>query len=299
MGWLDRLKRKPQSPSGNAARAGDFRGQLEVAGLSEWADRLVALDRPSVRLEARPSADPDEIAIGLSRLGGEPDLPEGVPWPEWQGRPLSFLAQIALGEMPEIADSDLPMEGILYFFYEADQGAWGFRPGDRGAWRILFAEPDAPLSRRPTPSGVHKRARFRPVRLIGRAEVTHVGHDSDELESLGMSPNEQLAYVEHTEIDVSHIHRLLGHPETIQGDMALECQLVSHGLDCGDESGYESPRAVELAPGAVQWKLLLQIDSDPAARMQWGDGGRLYFWMTGDAMRRRDWDSAWMVLQCY
>jgi uncharacterized protein YwqG len=299
MGLRDWLRRPRQDEAVRAPGQVDFRAQLEAAGLSQWADQLIALDRPSVRLDARPSSDPDGIAIGLSRLGGEPDLTAGEPWPEWQGIPLAFVAQIALDEMPQIPGSGLPAAGVLSFFYEPDQGAWGFRPEDRGAWRILYSEPGTPLSRRAIPAEVPKHARFLPVRLIGMAEVTHVGHDSDELESLGMTPNEQLAYVEHTEIDVSRIHRLLGHPETIQGDMALECQLVSHGLDCGDESGYESPVAAELAPGAVDWRLLLQIDSDRAAKMNWGDGGRLYYWMTEEAIRRRDWDSAWMILQCY
>ena len=299
MGWRDFLKRQPKANAAGGTLPRDFREQLEQAGIGKWADSLIALDRPSVRLDARPSSDPDGIAIGLSRLGGDPDLPRHRSWPEWQGKPLGFVAQIALGEIPEIPDSGLPERGLLSFFYEPDQGAWGFRPEDRGAWRVLYTGPKEALVTRATPEAVPKRARYRPVRLIGTAEVTHVGHDSDELEGLGMSPSEQLAYVEHTEIDVSRIHRLLGHPETIQSDMALECQLVSHGLNCGDETGYESPRSVELAPGAVEWRLLLQVDSDHAAKMNWGDGGRLYFWMTESAIRSRDWDSAWMILQCY
>jgi hypothetical protein len=34
------------------------------------------------------------------------------------------------------------------------------------------------------------------------------------------------------------IHRLLGHPDPVHGDMQLECKLAANGLYCGDPSGY-------------------------------------------------------------
>lgn len=98
---------------------------------------------------------------------------------------------------------------------------------------------------------------------------------------------------------VSPKHQLLGHPMPIQGDMQLECQLVSHGLYCGDSTGYYDPRAKALEPGARQWQLLLQIDTDEKAGMMWGDGGRLYFWITKDDLKNRRFENTWMILQCY
>ena len=59
--------------------------------------------------------------------------------------------------------------------------------------------------------------------------------------------------------------------------MDLECQLVSHGLYCGDASGYQATRAKELEAGRQDWILLLQLDTDDDAGMIWGDGGMLYF----------------------
>jgi uncharacterized protein YwqG len=32
--------------------------------------------------------------------------------------------------------------------------------------------------------------------------------------------------------------------------------------------------------------------------MMWGDTGRLYFWVTEDALRRRAWTEVHLVLQC-
>lgn len=33
-------------------------------------------------------------------------------------------------------------------------------------------------------------------------------------------------------------HRIGGDPDVIQGDMYLECQLVTNGLYCDDSTGY-------------------------------------------------------------
>ena len=95
-------------------------------------------------------------------------------------------------------------------------------------------------------------------------------------------------------------HKLLGHSENIQGDMELECQLVSHGLYCGNSSGYEDPRREQLQAGAADWVLLLQIDSEEAhCGMMWGDSGRLYLWIRQQDLAAKAFERCWLVLQCY
>ena len=276
----------------------DFREALELAGLAAWSDQIAALDRESIRLQSGEISDEEVLATGNSRLGGDPDLPPTLVWPEWRGKPLSFIAQIALSEMPRLSDQHLPADGLLSFFYEAEQqDVWGFDPVDRGAWRVLWS-PDHDLERRTTPEAVADDGRYQACRLAGTVEINHVPWESSDLDTLGMTRDELFSYADVVEDEDPPVHRLLGHPEPIQGDMQLEAQLVTNGLYCGDESGYEDPRAADLRDGAVDWRLLLQIDSDDAAGMMWGDAGRLYFWMTEDAIERRDWNSAWMILQC-
>ena len=33
--------------------------------------------------------------------------------------------------------------------------------------------------------------------------------------------------------------------------------------------------------------------------MQWGDVGRIYYWIRDDALLNREFDNTWLVLQCY
>ncbi len=75
--------------------------------------------------------------------------------------------------------------------------------------------------------------------------------------------------------------------------------LVTNGLYCGDQTGYEDPRARELEGGADEWMLLLQLDSDDGADLMWGDGGMLYFWIRKEDLRQHRFDKVWMTLQCH
>ncbi len=76
--------------------------------------------QPSIRMKTVPRQE-DSIGIGASKIGGLPDLPEGLEWPEWKGTSLPFIAQIHL---PDITNYDvnmlLPYRGILYFFFDID-----------------------------------------------------------------------------------------------------------------------------------------------------------------------------------
>jgi uncharacterized protein YwqG len=96
----------------------------------------------------------------------------------------------------------------------------------------------------------------------------------------------------------SGLHRLFGHSANVQGDMQLEAQLVSNGLYCGNSSGYEDPRRAALEPGADEWVLLLQLDSDDRIDMMWGDLGMLYLWIKRGDLAERRFDRVWMTLQC-
>lgn len=55
--------------------------------------------------------------VGSSKFGGTPDLPNGMTWPEFEGHPMVFFAQLNLREIAELYEnSDLPKKGMLYFF---------------------------------------------------------------------------------------------------------------------------------------------------------------------------------------
>ena len=102
-------------------------------------------------------------------------------------------------------------------------------------------------------------------------------------------------------------HHLLGHPRRVQNPMEGECQLVSNGYYCGDETGYEAAaRDKAVMAGIADWMLLYQCDSDDTGYdgedggigHMWGDCGLLYFWIRRQDLSARDFSRGWTILQC-
>ena len=80
--------------------------------------------------------------------------------------------------------------------------------------------------------------------------------------------------------------------------MREQCQLVTNGVDCGGEVTWNSPRVQALLPGATDWQLLLQIDTDEAGPgWDWGLGGKLYFWIRQDDLTAGRFGKVWTILQ--
>jgi uncharacterized protein YwqG len=222
-----------------------------------------------------------------------------------QPQPLPFVAQLSLAELHSTAPlPGWPSDGTLAFF--CDPIAWGFDPLDRGHCRVLFlparekvAPVDAPKELTVDARYLGRKVTFArewtlPSRVRtdgGSLSVWDKDHEYRDLCRLLRVP---------TLSDDEPIHRCGGHPQEIQGEMRLECQLVTNGLFCGDPSGYRDPRVPTLEKGAVDWQLLLQIDSDEKRLgWMWGDVGRIYFWARQQDIEAANFDGSWAILQCH
>lgn len=119
---------------------------IRDAGLSRHAELIQRLAKPSIRLIASRVAEGESLPVGASRIGGTPDLPEGMNWAHktdaqtrdegWGAEStwdipifLPFLAQVNFAEFAalNIPDSPLPEEGTLLAFADAEFGHWQVR----------------------------------------------------------------------------------------------------------------------------------------------------------------------------
>src|SRR5436305_7694173 len=146
---------------------------FEQAGISRLLKDIDALAKPSIRLYTTP-VDEASLPGGASKVGGHPDLPPGLAWPEFGGLPQSFIAQIRLAEVkPYDAEDVLPATGMLWFFYDAKQETYGDDPHNRGAWQILFYEDDfTTLKRTSVPAKVSDENRFKACSVRFASEIT-------------------------------------------------------------------------------------------------------------------------------
>jgi uncharacterized protein YwqG len=259
-------------------------------------DRHDFLSGQIARFEAKFRANPRATALHdiLTRM--RQDLSRGPV-------SLLFLGQLSLSELHAAAAlPGWPSDGTLLFF--CDPSAWGFDPLARGHCRVLFFREHEALAPVPAPEDLPTEARFAKRRLSFRPEwtlPTRVRLDDSDLSiwadgEYGDLCRQLMGSVSEDE----PIHRCGGHPQEIQNDMRLECQLVTNGIYCGDPSGYRDPRRSLLEKGAADWQLLLQVDSDEKRLgWMWGDAGRVYFWARQQDIEAADFEGAWSLLQCY
>lgn len=283
------------------ADAEAYRARLEAEGLSSYVDALL----PQVRTGARlvPAPDGDGTAVGTTRLGGRPDLPTATAWPDGYDAPLSFVLQVDLAGLPaELADSGLPTSGLLSFFYDAVEQPWGFEPHDRGSWAVLHSAAGEELVARDFPDDLDPDVRYRPLALVAQTVASFPPLESQEAAAAGIGLDDEVVWERYERVlgaPRGATHRLLGHPDALQGDMQEESQLVSSGISTGGLVPGDDPARLAALPGADRWRLLAQVDSTPEATgMVWGDAGRLYFWIREDDLRAGAWDQVWVVLQC-
>jgi uncharacterized protein YwqG len=277
--------------------------KARTLGLSRVLADLDGLIEDSIRLYPTP-IDEATFPLGITKLGGMPDLPQGAPWPAWESGSMSFIAQVQLSEVtPFDSLRRLPPRGMLYFFYDSEQMASGLDPGDGDGCKVLyFDDPGPQLVRTPFPPELAMGSRFSACHLRPSQEVTLAAADF-LIEGLKLTPAEDKSYLKLLrEVEVPSgpqtAHRLLGHPDQIQGDIQRECQLAANGINAGGPQGFRDPRVPALLPGMKDWRLLFQVDSEDKAGMMWGDVGRVYFCIRSKDLARIDFRHVWPVLQC-
>ncbi|MBN8562096.1 MAG: DUF1963 domain-containing protein [Leptolyngbya sp. UWPOB_LEPTO1] len=287
--------------------------------MKEQIKRLIAehnLERVSKRIEELlvPAIHISKLnrgtgSIGTSRIGGLPDVPQDFEYPYCQGHPLGFLAQINCSDLINYdVGSALPHRGMLYFFYDMVEKPWGYDPKHRGGSAVVHipAATSETLSRYELPLGSNIEELCLQEYNIGFKVIPSLPshYASTIFDQEDFNPEEIDNYfnllndLKQECVQDEPLHQLLGHSNNLQGDMQIECQLVFHGLYCGNSSGYQDPRAKVLKIDASEWRLLLQIDSDDDIGAMWGDVGLIFFWIRKFDLKERQFSKTWTILQC-
>ena len=263
------LPAEPAAPADDDEDAGVARvAERWAAGNERVREAIEGLAAPSVRLL------PDDPSRFRSRFGGVPFLPPGTEWPRRGfGRPLHFLAQLDLREVPRTPLTDvLPAEGTLAFFFDATSMPRGIEETDADGFAVRFVPASEALERLAPPPDTTDDF-VRPVAGI-RFDLDATFDPYEFV--LDRADQDALA----VRIDDDHTprHRLLGEPEAIQGDPREEVTAYA-------------------PPG--EWRMLLQIDAGEPLGFEFGDSGRVYFLVSRADLERGRWDRVWLQLQCY
>jgi uncharacterized protein YwqG len=263
---------------------------------------LERIGEPVLKFRTLPTTKKKPPA-GSSKLGGNPDLPTGIPWPVNHGRPLDFLLQLNLTKLPrKLVRDALPKRGWLYFFYDLEDNPWGFDVSHRHDWRVLFYGGDRnTLERRSRPDGTDPV--LRPCGLTF-FEGIYVNWPSlqDEKSRADLRYLNQHEHLFEAQVEDSG-HQITGNTHGCQRmyeEMQEECQLASNGIYLGGGGGpvFDHVKAEQFKGGIKDWRFLLELRSDENANLDWTGYGTLYFWIREEDLRNCDFHNVWAIFQC-
>jgi hypothetical protein len=265
----------------------DLRQHIEDVGLGHHAEALMDVASAAIRLA--PSRMDDGGPLGMTRLGGLPDLPPGVDWPVVDGVLLEFVGQFRMADLaPYDEENRLPQSGMLYFFFDGMLTGYD-RSEARDRRAVLdYDGPLDALERRDEPEHDHEYFDiFSPCAL--------------EYETVWMLPTEEEIDREDaffppvvpvlTSLEEGRLyrelrkrvfaHQLLGHPAEVQGsEMRLGVVTAQDAEGYFATDRYDNyDHRDELVEEMARWRLLAQFQSDRPTGMDWGCGGMIYFWI--------------------
>ncbi len=250
-------------------------------------------------------------AIGGTRFGGRPDLPEGVVWPEGPNGPLAFLGQIGLSEIVSLdVDKVLPEAGVLSFFYNIYDYAWGRDRRDQKKFAVIYTSGEMELKRRPFPEGIRSQnavSRCRKVDPYVRWQVPTADPLAKEALGFGEMPTwgepEADSFTRRfwdleSDLEKPHIpvgiHQLLGWANGIfqqEEDCRLMCERRYR------EFAMEVEKGITPEEDREKWRCLLQINDDEALYGDsWASGGTLAFMIRENDLLERNFGRCWCVL---
>jgi uncharacterized protein YwqG len=242
---------------------------------------------------AAPTLLMKAAASGFSKLGGDPELPRGMDWPIGPDGALAFLAQVDLAAARDAGGPDwLPPKGALYVFGDE-------RFGMRDQIRIVFSTAEAGPHCEPPAN--QKRGWRRPERRVGFSahpslpSLDWLGEDVREID-LSDGDLEELSDLPGLELGDAPHHRLGGYPIEIQEEqLPISAEYEARGL----ESRASTPVPPDIEQAAADWRMLIQIDSDPGLKMNWGDGGQFYVLIREQDARAGDFSQTVTLSQTY
>lgn len=243
------------------------------------------------------SGDEDYKAIGNTRFGGMPDLPEAIGYPEFYddynkaNHKYEFIGQINCTSIAHLQDY-LPRKGMLYFFLETVHKLYG---GNSNPCKVLYCEDDTTLV-----SG--KRFQFSENDYFEMLDGCYRPYKVSA-KKMNSAPSLYASYV--------NTHLFLGAAEVLKDDDKLLDDLYdSFESPINQENtfqyavnahGFTQHEAPELQASLAKkgnpqdWMTLLVVTS--AGDMQWGDGGDLFFVIHKSDLAKQDFSNVFVTME--
>jgi uncharacterized protein YwqG len=246
--------------------------------LTHFKTQILKVARPSLLIKSTTASS--EPRLGQSKLGGTPDLPPSLDWPKSRdGKSFAFIAQINLAELPKATLPDFPSQGILYFFslygrcVEGEEPYYWTTPQPKEPPRsvVLYAASADKLNRSSPEPDVNQypssTVEFIPSRSLpsnnGELNWSKLGFDQESCDNFDRFYTRMLMF-----------------------------ERERHAMKAVNRLGGYANFSVDFNPIIAKndMQLLLEVDSDDNSNLNWGDAGKMYFWITPNGLQRKNFN---------
>ncbi|UYV55659.1 YwqG family protein [Priestia megaterium] len=262
---------------------------LSQFNLLDYKEEILKNSKPCIRLFPSKRKDED-IPVGGSKLGGDPDLPAELDIPEYQNNIFSFLAQINCQDINAYnIENLLPTKGFIYFFYDCESFVSGIEITDKNHWKVMYYDGiEENLKRNSISQYLSEENYFKSALVEGKLGVSFADLDSYELEDVEWKDygESYIEFLECFERKAKSTHQLLGQPKVVQMDVFEEVLPLIQ--ECKNNKNISREDLI----------LLFQLDTDEVnTNMLWGDEGIIHFFITKEDLQERNFQDVWLSLQ--
>ena len=227
----------------------------------------------------------------------------GTAWPTTRnGKELTFLVQVALPEAEGFIPATSPLRGHLAFFVDLESSFGHASDFDRFCVLHVTGEKldraSSPVPELPSIAVRVEHALTVPTAGVVADLGIQVDGDYEAVrEALGVGGHRLLGngdFIHHMPLR-SFKEAVKVHPDRPGRNPFTGESIVIRGRTL---EGVPAT-VIELLRKPAKWRPLLQLDTDPALDMQWGDMGRLWFLVREDDWKKQRFDRVWVRSDYY
>ena len=244
----------------------------------------------------------EQIVIGKSKIGGQPDLATNFVWPMYNNEYLTFCAQYNLADiMPFDTEKLLPQSGLLSVFIYIDQEWPGFF-NKKGSFKVVYTNDAAELVRTDFPEGYFMQGIIEPAEIAYKTWCSLPTTDNFKMKTVfDSNPKAVKAYYNaFEEIMMELTNEISGDCHQLVGeDISIQSSVLNYLIEqsfTSEEYAEQKDNIEELAKANI---LLLQLDCCDNNTNLWRYGGSacIYFGMTPEDLKNHHFDNVLMAFQ--
>ncbi len=232
----------------------------------ESSDKLEILDliKPTIGIKTKSKTD-NVIEIGMSKIGGNPDLPNNFKWPKFENEYLTFCAQYNLSELSKYdLQNDLPKNGMLYVFVFIDKDYPGFM-NKESSYKLIYLENTENIKRTEFPEKYFLESKFKSAKIEYFEYYTLPDDENYKIKKYRKKYNDFGYFYETvtefidnlTNQETDNFHQILGEDRSVQSSVVFD--FATKKLQIKTIEDYESKKT-EIDKVSKNYRILLQLD---------------------------------------